>query len=101
MSTCVTLQKAARPLCIMVVSACHPLSQNYLVFIQKAIGKVNRSDCEAIFCVGLRPALPIFNFFSLFLRFVQINQYLCKCYLPMVAVMFSEEDGAAGWSTTY
>ena len=31
----------------------------------------------------------------------QNNLYLCRCYLPMVAVMSSEEDGAAGWSTTY
>ena len=29
------------------------------------------------------------------------NHYLCTCYLPKVAAMSSEEDGAAGWSTTY
>jgi hypothetical protein len=31
---------------------------------------------------------------------IKNNAYLCRCYLPMVAVMSSEEDGAAGWSTT-
>ena len=27
--------------------------------------------------------------------------YLCPCYLPIVAMKFSEENGAAGWGTTY
>lgn len=43
----------------------------------------------------------LFHFFRQKAATFQNNLYLCRCYLPMVAVMSSEEEGAAGWSTTY
>ena len=41
------------------------------------------------------------NFLNVFLCVFSKVLYFCKCFLPMVAVMSSEEDGAAGWGTTY
>jgi hypothetical protein len=35
----------------------------------------------------------ISKIFRIFLHFLQNNHYLCNCYLPMVAVMSSKEDG--------
>ena len=35
------------------------------------------------------------------LLYYKYNLYLCSCILPNMAVMSFEQDGAAGWSTTY
>lgn len=45
--------------------------------------------------------VPVSYFFSQKFGRIDFYRYLCKSYLPMVAVMSSEEDGALGWSTTY
>ena len=54
-----------------------------------------------LFFLSSKEISTYFQFFVQKKNSFQTFSYLCNCYPPMMAGMSSEEDGAAGWSTTY